>query len=351
MSLSAYQLPLSFFARWFAIATLVLIGTIPSSVFAQQENAPSLGTQQTPMPYVVEALLGNENEVFGDFVVGPGKIELQIEPGQSKMVEVTVSNRTGVPRTFEIAAEDAVGSTDPNQNLILLGDDRGPYSLKDYISVEATRFELGHNERARIPVTVTLPPNAEPGGLYGSLLISTVSTEAKSGDEAGTQPQSAIVARIGTLFFITIPGDVAKSGRLANFATIPEKKFYQEGPITFGVLYENTGSVHLTPFGEVRIKNILGEEVGVVTLEPWFILPQSLRLREVTWDREFLFGRYIATVSIDDNYSGEANVMTYTFWVLPWKPIAVAFLGIFLVIFLIRTFFKKFEFKRKEESV
>ncbi len=347
MSLFAYQPSFSFFVRLVAITVLVFVGALPNSLSAQQENSALQATTQ--IPYAVEALLGDE--VFGDFVVGPGKVELQIEPGQSKVIEITVSNRTGVTRTFEIGTEDAIGSTDPSQNLILLGDDRGPYSLKDYLSVEANRFELPHNQRARIPVTITLPPNAEPGGLYGSLLVSTVSTEAKSGAEAGTQPQSAVVARIGTLFFITIPGDVEREGSLKDFSTVPEKKFYQEGPISFGILYENRGSIHLTPYGEIRIKNILDEEVGVVTLDSWFVLPQSLRLREVTWDRELLFGRYTATVSLENNYSDETDEMTYTFWVLPWKPIALTFIGIFLILFIIRTFFKKFEFKRKEESV
>lgn len=218
----------------FVFVVIVLSGLFLQIAHAEIENATSTDTgpvsqiatttevhieESSPIPYVTEALLGEE--VFGDFVVGPGKFEIAIQPGESKTVEVTVSNRTGGPRFFEIVAEDAMGSTDPSQTLVLLGDDRGPYSLKDYVKVQAPRFQLPHNTRARIPVTITIPPDAEPGGLYGSLLVSTVSTEAHAGDGQGTAPQSAVVARIGALFFVTIPGDVAKDGALKDFTTVP----------------------------------------------------------------------------------------------------------------------------------
>ncbi len=296
-------------------------------------------------PYETENLLGNE--VFGDFVVGPGKIELTIQPGESKVVMVTVSNRTGSPHIFEINSEDVQGSTDPAQTLVLLGDDRGPYSMKDYVSVTAPRFELGHSQRARIPVTVSIPADAEPGGLYGSLLVSTVTTEARAGDSDGTAPQSAIVARIGTLFFITIPGQFEKNGSLKEFNTVPPKSVYQNGPLTFGLLFENDSPVHLAPYGEIRIRNFFDEEVGYMQLEPWFVLPKALRLREVTWNRDLLFGRYTATAYINRSYDDIVDEKSFVFWVLPWKPLLGAFATLFFVFFIFRAFFRRFEFKRK----
>lgn len=300
----------------------------------------------TPHPYKIDKLLGDE--VYGDFVVGPGKLEVSIKPGQTKIVEITVSNRTGGDREFILATEDIAGSQDPAQAVVLLGDDRGPYSMKDYISIEAPQFVLGHNERAYIPVTISVPSDAVPGGLYGSVLVSTVSVKAQTGEEEGTLPQSAVVARVGSLFFITIPGTVEKNGILKDFGTSPKKTMYQNGPINFGVLFENTGSSHLFPSGELRVKNMFGEEVGYVELDPWFVLPQALRLREASWNRDFLFGRYTATALINRGYDDVIDEMSYTFWVLPWKPIAGVFTGLFIAFFLIRTFFKTFEFRRKE---
>jgi hypothetical protein len=176
------------------------------------------------------------------------------------------------------------------------------------------------------------------------VLIDTVAIKAEEGNTGGTAPQSAIIARIGTLFFITIPGEVAHDGNLKNFGTVPEQMFFQSSPINFGILFENKGSIHLAPYGELRITNMFKEEVGLVELEPWFVLPKSLRLREVTWNRDFLFGRYTATAYINRSYDDTIDEMSYSFWVLPWKIMLAGFGG----LFIIRAFFRSFEFKRKK---
>ena len=90
-----------------------------------------------------------------------------------------------------------------------------------------------------------------------------------------------------------------------------------------------------------------GEEVGFVELDPWFALPASLRLREVSWSREFLIGRYIATAKINRGYDDIIDEATLTFWVFPLRYILGGLIVVFLFAFLIRAFFKRFEFKRK----
>ncbi len=336
-----------------AMCALFFMNALPTVVRSQEETTSSATTTTPepitfvePAPYQIEGVPGGD-AVVGDFVVGPGKIDVTVKPGETKVVEMTVTNRTGEPHVFNVTVEDAEGSQDPNTSIVLLGDDRGPYSLKDYISVPHTRFELNHNERARIPVTISLPANADPGGAYGSVLIDTVAIEARAGDSGGTVPQSAIIARIGTLFFVTIPGEIEKDGGLKDFSTSPKQLFYQDSPINFGILFENRGSIHLAPYGELRITNVFGEEVGFLQLDPWFVLPKSVRLREVSWGREFLFGRYTATVHINRSYNDTIDTLSYSFWVLPWKPLLGAFGILFLLFFIIRTFFKKFEFRRK----
>lgn len=305
-----------------------------------------MAQEPTLTPYAIEGVPGG-SENLGDFVVGPGKVELTMNPGESKTVNVLVTNRTGERRIFNLTTEDATGSTDPTMAVQLLGTERGPYTLKDYIKVPATTFELDHSMRATIPVTITIPPDAEPGGRYGSLLVDTVAVDAVPADDQGTVPQSAIVARIGTLFFITIPGSKEYDASLKEFATAPKQSVFQNGPITFGLLHENHGTMHIVPYGELRIRNIFGEEVGYGKIDPWFVLPKSNRLREVTWDRDYLFGRYTATVSINRGYDDIVDEMSYSFWVLPWKPLTAGFAVLFVLVFLMRTFFRTFEFKRK----
>jgi hypothetical protein len=196
-------------------------------------------------------------------------------------------------------------------------------------------------------VTVSVPADAEPGGRYGSVLVTTLSRKAEAGDTSGAAPSSAIVSRVGTLFFLTIPGDTLTEGALQDFATVGDKHIYTEGPVNFQILFENTGDLHLNPYGEIRITNMFGEEVSFIELDPWFSLPQSLRSREVSWDRELLVGKYTATAQINRGYDDIIDTQSLTFWVLPWKVVVPIFVGLFLLFFLIRFISKNFEFKRK----
>jgi hypothetical protein len=330
-----------------ALVSLGSVGHAQEESESQQVNASTTLVAPSVAEYPKEGIPGGDS-VVGDFVVGPGKIDVTLNPGESQVVEMIVTNRTGERRVFNMKTEDMTGSNDLSKPVVLLGNDRGPYSLRDYLKVANTSFELNHNERARIPVTISIPADAEPGGLYGSMLVDTVAIEASSGETTNTVPQSAIIARIGTLFFVTVAGEVEHTGRLVDFATLGKQKIFGSSPVTFGILHENTGSIHIAPYGEVRVTNMLGDEVGFVELEPWFILPGSERLREITWSREFVIGRYTATAQINRSYDDIIDTASFTFWVLPWKLLLAGFGVIFIVLFLIRTFFRTFEFKRKQ---
>ncbi len=313
------------------------------AVMVSEDTATSTTvTEETPW-FLVEQLTG-DNLALGDFVVGPGKIEIEAKPGETVMAEISVTNRISDGRTFELVVEDIEGSSDASQSVRLLGEATGPYTLKDYITFPKNTFTLDLGERARIPVAITVPENASPGGLYGSVLVSTVQVNK---DQPVGATRSPIIARIGTLFFVTIPGDVSRAGELKELALRNGKLWYERGPISFNLLYENTGSMHLNPYGELRITNLFGEEVGFVELDPWFSLPRSLRSREVTWDRELLFGRYVATANINRGYDDIVDTRTVTFWVLPWKVVLGIFVTVFIIVFGFRLFFRTFEFKRR----
>jgi hypothetical protein len=343
--------------RIFALAVLCTALCLPVLSHAQNSTATSSdGAVLAPEAIEAEAVveeqpwfwvekLSGGNLAVGDFVVGPGRAEIEVKPGESVTYEISVANRISDDRTFELSVEDVVGSEDASRSVVLLGEATGPYTVKDYISFPKNTFTLDLGERARIPVTITMPQNAAPGGYYGSVLVSTVRIDEETQIEATTR--SPIVARVGTLFFITVPGEAVQAGETKELTLKNSKWWYEKGPIDLAILYENTGSLHLNPYGELEIKNLFGEQVGFVELEPWFVLPKSLRLREVTWDREVLFGRYTATVRINRGYDDIVDERSVAFWVLPWKVVTGIFIVVFFIVFVLRLFFRTFEFKRK----
>lgn len=341
-----------------SLGTLIIAFSVLFSVgtaLAQDNPVETASQTQTPTSTAITAapqavtkwytsdFISGDIQV-GDFVIGPGKVELTIKPGDTVTRTISITNRISDSRTFALEVEDMSGSANPSEAVVLLGDQSGPYSLKDYFSFPDTNFTLALGERAQIPVTITMPPNAEPGGYYGAVLVSTVqSKEAQAGDALNTP----IIARVGTLFFITVPGEFEKSGAVTDFSTIPKQTFFTTGPINLGILFENTGSVHLGPYGEVKVTNFFGEEVGFVQIDPWFVLPKSMRLRELTWDRELLLGRYTITANINRGYDDVIDTKVIHVWVLPWQFMLGLFVTIFILFILFKFVTSRFEFKRK----
>jgi hypothetical protein len=316
------------------------------STFAQDTSTTSTATDLStqPVPAIVTETIPGTDIQLGDFVVGPGKVEVTVRPGETVYKEITVTNRIDDNRSFEFYVEDMSGSADGAEAAVLLGDQDGPYSLKDYVSVPEKVITLKLGERARVPVAITMPQNAEPGGYYGAVLVSTVRRDGASGETVASSP---VVARIGTLFFITVPGESVTGGSLTSFRTLSNHWWFSKGPIPLGVTYENSGSVHQNPYGEIRVTNFFGQEVGYVELDPWFVLPKSMRTREVTWDSEMLLGRYRLTVNLNRGYDNIIDTKSYVVWVVPWQLILGVFTALFAIIFVIRLFFSKFELKRK----
>jgi len=331
-------------------SSVVICSLLPILTLAQVEatSSPALepGTTATTAAeswFTVERLFGEVDS--GDFVVGPGRSELlNLEPGGTRTVFITLANRISDNRTFELTVADVTGSADGSSALQVIEGERGPFSVLDFISFPEDRITLDLGERARIPVTVTIPPDAEPGGYYGTVLVSTIQPGSAVGD---LQPRNPIIARVGSHVFFTVGGEQEMSGAVLDISTIPDRTWYTAGPINFGIAFENTGSIHLNPYGQLSIINILGDEVGYMELEPWFVLPQSLRTREIEWNRELLFGRYTAVATINRGYDDILDEVSVVFWVVPYQLIIGLFVGLFTVFFLIRLFFRTFEFKKK----
>ena len=303
---------------------------------------------QAVFAYEIQDLTNMEEK--GDFVLGPGKIELWLTPGEKADKELYITNRLGKTMDFKVHIEDFKGSRDPEQTTLLLGEEKGPYSLRDYLKPEITEFTLKHGERMILPVEISIPEDAEPGGLYGTILISNNPPKSELETEKDTaKGQMRLISQIGTLVFVRVKGDVVEDGFLKEVKTGKiEKKFYEKGPVSFAMLFENNGNVHLNPYGMVEIFNVLGKKVDEVEIKPFFAMPDSLRLAEVKWDKGMLFGRYTALVSINRGYQDIIDQKSVNFWVIPWKIVLAALFGLFLIIWFFRWLIGRFELRRKK---
>jgi len=288
-----------------------------------------------------------DTEPKNDFVLGGGKTELELAPGEDTTGEISITNRLGKDAEFNVAVEDFTGSLDPNEPAFqFLGDEKSPYSLKDSIFPETTSFSLKHGERIWLPVKITIPKDAEPGGRYGAVLISLKNPDQfRSVEPSKATPTIKIVSRLASLFYIRIKGDAKEDGLLKDFST--DRKFYERGPVIFKVLYENNGNIHLKPLGKIEIFNVMGKKVGEEEVTQFFVLPNSVRMRDVSWNRNMLFGYYTANVTLERGYGDLSDTKTIHFWVIPWKIILALFAACLVVVFAIYWIISKFEIRRK----
>ena len=286
--------------------------------------------------------------VSKDFVLGPGKIELFMDPGDEASRELLITNRLGKTMDFNVEIEDFRGSRDINENVVLLGQERGPYSLKDYILPERYQFSLNHGQRMILPVKIKIPLDAEPGGLYGSVIITTSNPQEKlKSEKEKAAGQVKVVSRLGALLFVRVGGDVQEDGLLKDFGIKNNQRFFEKTPIAFKILFENNGSIHLLPYGLIEIKNIASKKIDEVKIDPWFVMPDSLKLREITWDKKPLFGKYTATISVNRGYDDIIDQQSLSFWIIPWKIVLAAVIVLILIALFLRWLFSKFEIRRK----
>lgn len=299
--------------------------------------------------YEIQSLSNTPNKE--DFVLGPGRTELVLSPGEKSVQEITVTNRLGREMDFKVSVEDFSGSYNTDQPVILLGEEEGQYSLKEYIKPAVSEFHLKHGERIIIPVEISIPQDSEPGGLYGSVLVATDPSEQQLEENKGG---ATLISRLGNLFFVRVKGDANESGFLKEFTLDNFKEpFYENGPISFSVLFQNEGNVHLAPSGRIEIKNILGKKVGEIDVDKFFVMPSSVRERKFEWNYKFLLGKYTATLILDKGYQQteipdeELNV---SFWVFPWKTIIPVFVGLILVLMLLKYIVSKFKIEIKKKG-
>lgn len=159
-----------------------------------------------------------------DFVVGPGKIEVFANPGETIKKTISVINRTNRRATYSVVTEDFIGSDRKDAPVVLLGNDKSPFSFKDGLVPEVKQFTLNFAEKIDLPVTIKIPENAQPGGFYSSVIIASEPTPS-----AVEQTGARSISRVGVLFFVRVNGEVKEEGKVGDFRVTGERKlFYKE---------------------------------------------------------------------------------------------------------------------------
>ncbi len=276
---------------------------------------------------------------WNDFDLGPTSFAIDIHPGETLTKTLQVTNRLGRTADFMVSVEDFEGSHDISQSVVLQGKGSGRYSAKDWVVPEMDRFTLDHGQMEKFTVTITAPQDADVGDHYASVLVQTT----PPGDPKPGSGNVKLISRVGSLFFLRVPGETKEAGQLDSFTT--DRHWYWQSPVQLQTIFENTGNARLTPSGTIRLANLFGQTVDTLPIDSFNVLRDSVRSHTETWKRWPLLGRYTATLSLDRGYGDTEDTQRVTFWVIPVREITEFLLSVVLflgVVWLIR---KKFSFR------
>lgn len=201
--------------------------------------------------------------------------------------------------------------------------------------------------RQEIALQISIPADAEPGGHYGAVLFS---------DQPSTSDSIGVGAQTGPIFLVNILGDVKEDFSILDFKA--EKKLLTSLPVGFSVRFENKGTVHETPKGEIRLQGWWPKNTIVPFNERSMshVLPKSIRKMNATWGersdsstgfiaelknewRNLAFGKFQAELSIDYGVQKAGTVTSKTtFWLFPWHLGLVVLLGLSILAMLLRAY-------------
>ncbi len=276
--------------------------------------------------------------------VSPARAELTGDPGETIQGSFTLVNPLDTDQTYYTSVEnfEAQGETGtPNFTASKDG-------LPSWVKI-VEKVTLKRGERVTVPYNVVIPTDADSGGHFGAIFMSTVPPSAGEGEVS-------VGAKVGMLLFLKVTGAVKEEGGLSAFTIKSGKKVLTSLPVDFIYKFKNDGNDRVKPEGELVVKNMLGMETSRVDVNKDKgdnVLPASTRRFEVRYGTvdapalsapffdqvkfqkdNFALGMYTANLGLKFGATGVAS-SSITFYIFPWQLLTVVVGSILIAILLL----------------
>lgn len=274
--------------------------------------------------------------------ISPLKIDIALDPGQTQQYEITLYNETKEP-VYLTGTLEAVTPKGEDGEAEISKPEKNNLAVS-WIKLPVNSFELKPGQIAHVPLIVNIPATAPVGGYYLASMWQTSFAPKKD------QSQIGVSSRIGAILLIRVNGEVKEQLNVADFKITDGQKWSSYKNVGFSVRLENQGNVHVSPQGQLVIKNMFG---GVSASLPFNsekgnILPSSVRQFENSWGsqgkdgffegfasewRDFGFGKYSARLDLEYG-SGRERLQSsaISWWIIPYRTIILALVLILIVI-------------------
>ena len=306
----------------------LLCAFLPLSAFAA--TPPSLDAYDPPSGAALS------------MTIMPPLFQLTLAPGATWSSLIDLTNGNPYDLALTVFTEN-FSASDQSGAAVFAGDGQPPtdcvlhelcgagvpnaHELATWITLPSPHPYAAKGKTARIPFTINVPKDAEPGGHYAAILIGSDPGKAPAGS-------ASVSTLMSSLFFVRITGDVVESGTIRDFSAA--HNFVGGQHSTFKVQFYNTGNVHLSPKGTITIFNMFGQERGKVAIDEkntfGTVLPGANRAFTFAWKGEsnfFDIGLYSAVAELSyGNQEKKTLTAKAHFLVIPVIPIIVIVLAL-----------------------
>lgn len=279
------------------------------------------------------------------YTISPPTIQFTLKPGEKTEKVIKITNHTENPISFAVSTVDFIVTDKAGTPELLragtITDNR--FSAASWATALPDSLTVKPGETATTTLYLQVPGNARPGGRYFAVTFRALTAGIPEKSGAAVSPVA------GSLVYLTVAGDMKEEAKVVQFSAPP---FSEYGPIKFITEIQNTGDVHLTPKAVIEVKNMLGKTVFTTALANLNIFPGTSRIYENSWEQRMMFGKYTANLS---GFYGQGDRLKLaalaTFWVIPYKIVAIAVLALAIVLILVFGLRKKNPPRESEKPV
>jgi hypothetical protein len=256
-----------------------------------------------------------------DYVITPLILEHNIEPRDNFEETIKITNTTSRPlRLFPTVNAISLGENNEIQTFIPASMGDTTTSVTSWLEITRARLELAPGETIKVPLTVKVNPNVEPGEYYAFIGFAEGSKrdEAEAKVLQGTAP--------GTIVRLSLVEKRSEYLRLERFAV--DRFITHVGNEEVVYALENVGGLPVKPTGEIIFYNGSGVELAAISVnqDQKTIAPGSIETFTQTLPPLGVIGRHKAFLNIEYGTSERANVYdTVYFNILPLRFLVSAF--------------------------
>jgi hypothetical protein len=292
-------------------------------------------------------IFGLTSQAFA-LTISPVKVEVSGDPGQTLTGEIELFNEQMDTKTLFSSFENFEPSGDTGSPKFTSGDT----GLATWMSI-TPQVVLKSSETKKVPYSITIPPDAEPGGYFSAIFWSEYNPAVT--DESVV----SIGGKLGVLILLRVNGDIKEAAGISSFGIEDEAWWYSQLPINFVYRFNNQGGDRVVPLGDIVIRNTFGGLTATLPANATegSVLPNSIRKFQSQWGvtppateeqtflltvnkqfSDFHFGRYTANVSVLYGQENQVASDSFTFYIIPWQLLLVSLIPILAFVLFLKLY-------------